>query len=211
MGDDMNRIKQARTLTGLTQAQLAAKLGVGRTTVTMWENNSAEPDNTMLLNIAAILNVSVDYLLGADCAVSSETAEPIRIPVVGSVPAGIPISAIEDIVDWEDIPQDMTAGGKEYFGLKVKGDSMYPEYLDGDTVIVRKSPVCDSGDVCVVYVNGYEATLKQVKLDPEDGSLTLIPRNPNYSPRTYTAAEIAELPVSICGVVVELRRKVKKM
>ncbi len=104
----------------------------------------------------------------------------------------------------------MTAGGKEYFGLRVHGDSMYPEYLDGDTVIVRRQPCCDNGDICVVYVNGYEATLKQVKL-LEDGGLSLIPRNPTYAPRTFTPAEIADLPVAICGVVVELRRKVKKM
>ena len=103
----------------------------------------------------------------------------------------------------------MCNGEKEYFGLRVKGDSMYPEYLDGDTVIVRKTPCCDSGDVCVVYVNGYDATLKRIKLN-EDGSITLQPRNPEYPPRTYSLAEVESVPVSIAGVVVELRRKVKK-
>ena len=86
---------------------------------------------------------------------------------------------------------------------------MWPDYLPGDIVIVRKAPCCESGDICVVYVNGYEATLKQVKLG-EDGSVTLVPKNQSYPPRTYTPEEVETLPVAICGVVVELRRKIKK-
>ena len=131
----------------------------------------------------------------------------VRIPVLGSVPSGIPIGAIEDILDWEEIPASMCSGDREYFALQVQGDSMWPDYLTGDVVIIRKTPCCESGDDCVVYINGYDATLKQVKLG-EDGSLSIIPRNPNYPPKTYTAKEVQNLPVSIAGVVVELRRKV---
>lgn len=117
------------------------------------------------------------------------------------------IEAVEDILDWEEIPASMCSGGREYFALQVQGDSMWPDYLTGDVVIIRKTPCCESGEDCVVYINGYDATLKQVKLG-EDGSLSIIPRNPNYPPKTYTAEEVHDLPVSIAGVVVELRRKV---
>lgn len=114
-------------------------------------------------------------------------------------------------MDWEEIPAAMAAGGKEYFALLVKGDSMYPDYLEGDVVIVRKAPDCVSGEVCVVYVNGYDATLKQVKKNDADHSITLVPRNPAYPPRTYTVEDMAgEYPVTIAGVVVELRRKIGK-
>lgn len=136
--------------------------------------------------------------------------QAISIPVLGTVPAGIPIEAVEDIIDWEDIPESMTAGHKEYFALEVKGDSMWPDYLPGDVVIVRRQPTCDNGEDCVVYVNGYDATLKQVRLNAEDHSLTIVPRNQSYPPRTFTAEEIQSLPVTIAGVVVELRRKIKK-
>lgn len=131
-----------------------------------------------------------------------------KIPVLGSVPAGIPIEAIEDVLDWEEIPASMCNGDKEYFALKVQGDSMWPDYLPGDIVIVRKSPVCENGNVCVVYINGYDATLKQVTFQG-DGSLTIVPRNPSYPPRTFSREEVRDLPVSVAGVVVELRRKVK--
>lgn len=203
----MNRIKTARQKKKLTQAQLAEALNVGRTTVTMWETSSQSPDKDTLIRLSQILNVSVDYLLGND---DNPSAPAIRIPVLGSVPAGIPLEAIEDIVDWEELPTEMASGGREYFGLEVKGDSMWPDYLPGDVVIVRKQPTCHSGDDCVVYVNGYDATLKQVRINDIEQSLTLVPRNQSYPPRTFNKAEIETLPVSIAGVVVELRRKIKK-
>ena len=130
------------------------------------------------------------------------------IPILGSIPAGIPVEAVEDILDWEEIPAAWAAGGREYFGLKVKGDSMYPKYLDGDTVILRKQESCDSGDDCAVMVNGNDSTLKQVFLC-EDGGIEIRPLNPSYPPTTYTAEDVVSLPVSIAGVVVELRRKIK--
>ena len=126
------------------------------------------------------------------------------------MPAGIPLEAVEDILDWEEIPSSICSGGKEYFALEVKGDSMWPDYLEGDVVIVRKSPTCESGDICVVYVNGYDATLKQVRIGA-DGSLTTVPKNQSYPPRTYSQEEVIDLPVSIAGVVVELRRKIQKV
>lgn len=140
--------------------------------------------------------------------VDDQPSAVVSIPIFGSVPAGVPFEAIADIVDTEEIPASWCNGGKEFFGLRVKGDSMYPKYLDGDTIIVRKQETCESGCDCVVYVNGYEATLKQVKLG-SDGSLTLLPQNTNYAPVTYTAQQVAALPIKIAGVVVELRRKMR--
>lgn len=202
----MNRIKELRASKGIKQAELAAAIKVSQAALSGYETEKYEADLDTYQSIANYFGVSLDYLLGNNTAVS---ADSIRIPVLGAVPAGIPLEAVEDIVDWEEIPQAMCAGGKEYFALEVKGDSMWPDYLPGDIVIVRKEPCCESGDICVVYINGYDATLKQVKF-AGDGSITLVPKNQNYPPRTYTPEEVATLPVAICGVVVELRRKIGK-
>lgn len=202
----MNRLKELRKAKGLTQVELAKQIGIGQSGYSDWERGITKIDSESLTKLSALFSVSVGYLLGKD----DDAKENFRrIPVLGSVPAGIPIDAVEDIVDWEDLPESMFSGDKEYFALEVKGDSMWPDYLPGDIVIVRKTPCCESGDVCVVYVNGYEATLKQVKVDA-DGSISLIPKNQEYAPRTYTLDEVRSLPVAICGVVVELRRKIKK-
>lgn len=199
-------LKLLRKENGLTQQQFAQKFNISNGTIAMWETGKREPDFSTVQRIADFFDVSVDHVLGRP---SANSTNPIRVPVLGTIPAGVPLEAIEDILDWEELPPEMGRGGKEYFGLQVKGDSMYPDFLDGDVVILEKLPCCESGDVCAVFVNGYEATLKKVKLD-EDGSVTLKPRNPEYPPRTYTPQEVAELPVSIAGVVVELRRKIKK-
>lgn len=203
---EMNRLRELRKAKGLTQVELAKQIGIGQSGYSDWERGVTKMDSGSAAKLAALFSVSVGYLLGTD-----DEVEPSfrRIPVLGSVPAGVPIDAVEDIVDWEDLPESMFAGNKEYFALEVHGDSMWPDYLPGDIVIVRRDPCCESGDICVVYVNGYEATLKQVKLG-EDGSITLVPKNQSYPPRTYLPEEAASLPVTICGVVVELRRKIKK-
>ena len=128
-----------------------------------------------------------------------------RIPVLGSIPAGVPVEAVENIIDWEDIPAEWMAGDRDYFALQVTGDSMYPEYIAGDTVIVRKQSSCDSSDDCVVLINGIDATLKRVYLS--DDCIELDSVNKMYGKRRFTMDEIKSLPVTILGVVVELRRK----
>ncbi len=203
----MNRIKQLRIEKGIKQADLAKVINVSPAALSGYETEKYEAELDTYQKIADYFDVSLDYLLGRDAPKKSDA---LRIPVLGSVPAGVPLEAIEDVIDWEELPASMAAGGKEYFALQVKGDSMWPEYLPGDVVIVRKQPTCESGDDCVVYVNGYDATLKTVRLNPDDQSLTIVPINQQYSPRTFTAEEIQNLPVSIAGVVVELRRKKRR-
>jgi len=204
IGDQIKRLRQER---GLTQRELAQQLYVSYQAIGKWERGEATPNPETILKLAKIFDVSADELL--DDVPRPSSSDSTMIPVLGSVPAGIPLEAIEDVIDWEEIPKSLTAGGKDYFALQVKGDSMYPDYLPGDIVIVRKTQQCECCDDCVVYVNGFDATLKQVKLG-EHGEITLVPRNPQYPPRTFSPEEVAELPVAICGVVVELRRKIKR-
>lgn len=137
----------------------------------------------------------------------SKSPEPtsIRIPVLGSVPAGIPLEAIEDVVDWEDIPIEWTKGGKEFFSLRVKGDSMYPKFIEGDTIILRKEDDCENGDICAVYVNGYDATLKKVV--KKQDCIILQPLNNAYEPKVFDYNDELN-PIRIAGVVVEIRRKI---
>ena len=202
----MNNLKKARKAVGLTQAEVAAHIGITQNAYSYWENDKVKIDHESLAKLSKLYGTTTDYLMG----ISNQSNDSvISIPVLGAIPAGIPLEAIEDVIDYEEIPQSLLSGGREYFALQVKGDSMYPEFLQGDTVIVRKTPVCESGDVCVVYVNGYDATLKRVKLDDVEQSMTLMPVNPAYPPRTYSRDEISEMPVTVAGVVVELRRKVK--
>lgn len=118
--------------------------------------------------------------------------------------AGIPIDAVEEIIDYEEISEDMARQG-DFFALQVKGDSMEPRIVDGDVVIVRKQEDVDSGDIAIVLVNGDEATIKKVQ--KFDGGINLVPTNSAYPVLTYTNKEIEQLPVRVIGKVVELRAK----
>ena len=127
----------------------------------------------------------------------------VRINVYSRIPAGMPLEAIEDIVDFEDIPVEMVKGGQEYIGIKVSGDSMQPKYIENDTVIVQLQADCENGQDCAVYVNGYDVTLKKVL--KQDNGIMLQPLNPNYEAKFYPYD--GKETVTILGVVVELRRK----
>ena len=200
----MLKLRDIRQSKGLLQRDVASALGVDRTTYVKWESGKSNPDPEMLIKLSKYFNVTTDYLLGrSELEPWHPPASGFTIKVYGTVPAGVPLEAIEDIIDTEEIPAEWMTGGREYFGLRVKGDSMYPKYMDGDIIIVRKQDTCDSGQDCVVYVNGYDATLKQVKLLP-DGGVRLQPLNPSYAPKTYYEGDET---ITIAGVVVEIRRK----
>ena len=159
------------------------------------------------------LNITPDYVSdnfsssNFDSQEQSPTrhAKGIRIPVLGRVAAGIPIEAIEDINDWEEIPESMAKNG-EYFALRIQGDSMLPEIRQGDIVIVQKQPCVESGEIAIVLVNGNDATCK--KIQKQENGITLIGYNTAvYSPTFYTRKQIEDLPVCVLGKVIEVRRK----
>lgn len=199
----MNRfpemLNHLRTQKGLTLDKLSEDLGISKATLSMYENGKRYPRLEMEELLADYFNVSMSTLRG------EPNGSGFRIPVVGHVQAGIPTEAVEDVVDWEEIPQAMAQRG-DYIGLKVRGSSMEPRFVEGDTVIVRRQPDIESGEIAIVFVNGDEATMKKV-LKQENG-ITLIALNSTvYEPHYYTNQQIAELPITIYGKVVELRGK----
>jgi len=200
------RLKALRTQRNVTQEQLADIIGVERSSIGKYEGKQGIiPSVDVLHAIADYFNVSTDYLLGRDY-MSPQTKQAHRVPVYGVIPAGIPMEAIEDIIDYEEIPTDMTAGGKEFFALKIRGNSMSPDYLEDDVVIYQKAETCDNGDECAVIVNGEEATFKKVVIK-RDG-VFLQPLNvAEHEPVYYSNREIEELPVRVIGIAKELRRK----
>lgn len=118
--------------------------------------------------------------------------------------AGIPIEAIEDIIDTEEITEEMAKTGS-FFGLQIHGDSMEPRMCEGDVVIVRQQDDAESGDVVIAMVNGNDATCKRLR-KYRDG-IELISNNPSYEPMFFSKEEIENKPVKIIGKVVELRGK----
>ena len=194
--------KNLRKDNNLTQSELAKKLGVATSTVGMYERAQREPDFETLEKIAAFFGVNMNTLLGNNSG--KNPLSGTKIPVLGKVAAGIPITAVENILDYEEISSETAASG-EFVALKIQGSSMEPRMYDGDVVIVRVQSSVENGEIAVVMVDGSEATVKKIQFHPN--GIFLKPFNPSYDPIFYSNEEIEKLPVHIFGKVVECRQK----
>lgn len=202
--DNLKRLLSERNK---RQIDLANYLSVSGTTVNNWVNGYKMPRMDKIDKICSFFVINRTDLLNPPSPENKgSTIRSVRIPVLGTVVAGIPMEAIENIIDYEEIPEEM-ARGKEFFALRVKGRSMEPKFLEDDIVIVQKTSTVDSGDIAIVLVNGDEATMKKVMRSPE--GVTLIAYNPDvYEPHFYSNHDIVTKPVEVIGKVVEIRRKV---
>lgn len=204
------KLKLLRINAGLSQYSLADALSIPQSTIGGWESGKREPKIATVQRLADFFGVSVDYLLGRDSLSINFPPSPSIpggkwIPVLGTIQAGIPVEAINDILDYEEITPNMSSQG-EHFALKIKGQSMEPKMSEGDIVIVRKQSDCDSGDTAVVLVNGNEATIKRIQKTPE--GVMLVPNNPVFETLFFSNEKIENLPVIVIGKVVELRAKI---
>ena len=135
---------------------------------------------------------------------SKKNRKGITINVLGRVAAGIPIEAVENIIDTEEISEDLSRTG-DFFGLQIHGDSMEPRMYEGDVVIVRQQEDAETGDIVIALINGNDATCK--RLTKYSGGIALTSLNPKYDPMMFSNEEIISKPVKIIGKVVELRGK----
>lgn len=204
-----NFIKTRRKELGITLEDIGNYVGVSKGTVQRWETGSiSNMRRDRIKKLSEILQISPDILLGdavaADAAAKeNDGTSTVRIPVIGIVAAGVPITAQEDITGWEEVPAEWVKNDT-MFALKLKGDSMEPRMAQGDIVIVKQQCDVESGEIAIVMVNG-EATCKKV-VKHSDG-LVLISNNAKYAPMFFTLRDIEEKNITVLGRVVELRVK----
>ncbi len=203
--DMAERIKERRILMGFTQEELGEKLGLQKSAIAKYENGRVENmKRSVIANMANILKCSPSYLMGWEEDLPTSKRHAVTINVLGRVAAGIPLEAIEDIIDTEEIDEDLARTGT-FFGLQIHGDSMEPRMCEGDIVIVRRQDDAESGEIVIATVNGSDATCKRLR-KYRDG-IELISNNPSYDPMFFSNEEIENKPVRIIGKVVELRGK----
>lgn len=199
------RLRYYLTKYEMTQLELSKLLGVGTTSVYNWCNGIKTPRMDKVDAMCDIFHCKRSDLMEDKTTQSHSTAHTgVTINVLGRVAAGIPIDAIEEIIDTEEITEEMAKTG-EFFGLKIKGDSMTPLICDGDIVIVRRQNDAENGDIVIATINGDEATCKRLR--KYQGGIELVAINPSYSPFEFNNQDIIEKPVRIIGKVVESRRK----
>ena len=195
-------LKQCRKQKGISQAELASKLGVTQQAVGMWKSGRSSPDPATVARIAEILSTTADFLLGLYRPVSNVTTPEERffgnyaeslIPVIGTVKAGYGALAFE-----EDYGQEYARvkDPSNYFYLVVRGDSMEPRIQDGDLALVHKQDTLENGDLGV-------GTLK--RYIQRGNCVVLQPFNPAYNELVIKGEDLNRL--HIAGRVVETKAK----
>lgn len=200
-------LKFLRERFGMEQIDLAKKLGrKSSSSISEWESGKYTPKMSTLKKIAEIFNVNIDDLMKKDLKnPTEEIIQPLpvrEIPIVSQISAGLPIYAEENILEHTYIATKKLNSNKEIFGLRVNGDSMDKEFRDGDVVIVEKDAVVENGQIAVVQVNGYNATVKRVRYEKD--RIILIPEsnNPAHYPQVYSQDD----EVKIIGKVVSSQK-----
>ena len=198
-----DRVKLLREQKGMTQEELATKLGYkSKSSVTHIEKGRDIP-RSMVVTLADILDTTPAYLMGWEDKVSDPLSElmqkydnikPIklkRFPMLGEIACGKPIFADEDREHYVMADMDISAD----FCLTAKGDSMINARIyEGDIVFIKEMPIVDNGDIAAVIIDD-EATLKRVYYYPDDNMLQLVAENPKYKPLVYQGEELNHIRI----------------
>lgn len=205
------RIKEARTKKGLSQTELAEKLGYkSRSSVNKIEVGGRDIPRSQIVKIAEILGVTPSYLMGWEDEKKDEPSAVIlptdkihMIPVFNSVAAGFGAYASSDIIEYIPLYIENDFDVADTICITVRGQSMYPKIEDGDKIVVRRQESVDNGRVAVVMI-GDEAVVKRVNFDGERLELTSF--NPEYPPRIIEGEELANC--RIVGLVQQVIKAV---
>lgn len=179
-------------------------LNIKYTTFTDWIKGNTYPRIDKIELMANYFGIQKSDLVEEHLFNINNSIKGVRINVLGRVAAGLPIEAVENIIDTEEISERLASTG-EFFGLQIHGDSMEPRMYEGDVVIVRQQSDAESGDIVIAMINGDDATCKRLHKYAE--GIGLLSLNSKYEPMMFSNQEIIEKPVKIIGKVVELRGK----
>lgn len=207
-----DRMRQAMDIRQMKQTDLVRKTGIGKSSISTYLSGDYEPKQKNIYKIAFALDVSEAWLMGYDVPMERQgnvgTAippgfEPLpamsRIPIVGQIACGEPITAEENIEGYASAPERWRAD----FVLICRGRSMEPKIMNGDLVAIRSDVRVETGQIAAVRI-GDEATLKKVYFYPE--RIILRPINDEFEDIVFECEEMNK--VSIEGKAVGLCRDI---
>ena len=197
--------------------QFALKIDVPYTTVDSILKRGIDNSNVgNVIKMCKALNISIDNLLDNNALkIDIKNIEPIKIdsdiikiPVLGTIKAGIPIESQTDIIDYVEIPKSWTKGNKKFYGLKISGDSMFPKYSEDDIVIFEQNNdlTLFNGKDCAIMINGTESTFKKLLVNEQ--GIILQPYNMAYDIMMFSKEDVEQLPIKVVGIAREKRTKI---
>ncbi|MBR3320986.1 MAG: helix-turn-helix domain-containing protein [Exiguobacterium sp.] len=207
-----DRLRELRIRKNMTQGGLSKATGLTQSAIAMYETGKREPKIEVMELLADYFNVDMNYITGKTdkttmlSASAIDAIDVIKIPLLGRVVAGDPQEAIQEADEFIYIPSMNHRRSDDYFALRVNGESMEPNLMDGDIAIVHIQPDVDSGQIAVVLIDNQDSTVKRVFITPD--GITLVADNPAvFSPRFFTNDDCLTMPVKILGRVVSIQRE----
>ena len=215
-------IKEYRTRNKLSQRAFAARTSLSPSYINTLEkiynpktgkpysvttDVAMELSKAMFINIEDLLNMldkNQEFIVN-NAKVDSFGNPVVSIPILGIVKAGYDYLAQENWIGTIDVETSLVGDGKNFIALKVHGDSMSPTLIEDDIVIIKKQDDFENGDIVVAIINGDEATIKKGK--KSEAGILLQPLNSNYEPLIFTYDEMKTIPVTIVGIVKQLKRE----
>ena len=198
-----SKLRDLRKREGLSQEELAKKLGVSKSTIGMYEQGQRKKPQSdeVLKKIADFFNVTLDYLMGYEARgvnmndmmrYDLRPIETKRIPMLGSIPCGEPRMCDREYETFIEVSDSIHAD----FCLTAHGDSMInARILDGDVVFIREQSTVENGEIAAVIVNDNEVTLKRFYYYPEVQQIILYAENPKYQPLVYEGEALSHIRV----------------
>ncbi|ULG73180.1 LexA family protein [Macrococcus brunensis] len=183
-------LKYLREKNSMEQLDLAIHLGrKSASTVSEWEKGKYTPKLKTLNEISKLFNVNIDDMMEKDLSsngIPLDTNETDQVPVLGKIAAGKPLYSEQQILRYSFVPSHINKLGKELFYLEVTGDSMNKEFPEGSEVLVDRNAAVENGNIAVVQINGYDATVKKVRFDDDKIILMPMSTNETHLPQIYT-------------------------
>lgn len=192
------------TINKKTRTDVCRDLDIPYSTFTDWCNANIYPRIDKIEVLANYFDIKKSDLVENKEKIDKLGNPVIEIPLLGIVKAGYDYLAQENWIGTVDIDKKMADSG-DFFALKVKGDSMFPVLIEDDIVIIKKQDDFENGDIVVAIINGDEATIKKGK--KSNTGILLQPLNTNYEPLIFTYDEMKTIPVTVIGIVKQLKRE----
>lgn len=199
--------------------KFAIKIDIPYTTIDSILKRGIDNSNVSnVIKICKALNISLDQSLNENRIINNLSFDNadiidfdddiIKIPVFGTIKAGIPIESQSDIIDYVEIPKIWTRGGKKFYGLKISGDSMFPKYNEDDIVIFEQNDdtTLYHGKDVAIMINGTESTFKKLLVNEQ--GIVLQPYNTGYNIMMYSKEDVKQLPIKVVGIAREKRTRI---
>lgn len=207
-----NRLNKAILLRNIKPIELSKKTGIDKSKISSYMSGRYKAKQDGIYLLAEALNVSEAWLMGLDVPMDrnikspvSNSIEALKVPVLGKISAGVPILAEESFEGYALAPAIDIKKGRKYFYLRVNGDSMNLKFPEGSIILVEKTTELSNGDIGIIAINGYEATIKKYRRENNLVILEPMSNNPIHNVQIY---DITNTPIHIIGKAISYQGKV---